>query len=83
VVLKMPDSGEGEVDPVESLPQRVERYEASLIRDALRSTDGDVRATIAKLAIPRETFYDKIARATASNSIRSGSKPAHAALTFV
>ena len=62
VVLKMPDGADGEADAVETLPQRVERYEASLIRDALRATDGDVRATLAKLAIPRKTFYDKIAR---------------------
>jgi two-component system C4-dicarboxylate transport response regulator DctD len=62
VVLKMPDAAEGEADAIESLPLRVERYEASLIRDALRATDGDVRATLAKLAIPRKTFYDKIAR---------------------
>lgn len=62
VVLKMPDAAEAEADSVESLPERVERYEASLIRDALRATDGDVRATLAKLAIPRKTFYDKIAR---------------------
>jgi two-component system C4-dicarboxylate transport response regulator DctD len=62
VVLKMPDVADGDVDAIESLAQRVERYEASLIRDALRATDGDVRATLAKLAIPRKTFYDKIAR---------------------
>jgi two-component system C4-dicarboxylate transport response regulator DctD len=62
VVLKMPDVGDSDADPLESLAQRVERYEASLIRDALRATDGDVRATLAKLAIPRKTFYDKIAR---------------------
>ncbi|WP_116812293.1 sigma-54-dependent transcriptional regulator [Steroidobacter cummioxidans] len=62
VVLKVPDAAEAEADSVESLPERVERYEASLIRDALRATDGDVRATLAKLAIPRKTFYDKIAR---------------------
>lgn len=62
VVLKMPDAADDEAESPETLPQRVERYEASLIRDALRSTDGDVRATLAKLAIPRKTFYDKIAR---------------------
>ena len=62
VVLKMPDAADGDADALESLAQRVERYEASLIRDALRATDGDVRATLAKLAIPRKTFYDKIAR---------------------
>jgi two-component system C4-dicarboxylate transport response regulator DctD len=62
VVLKMPDSGDSEAETIESLPQRVERYEASLIRDALRATDGDVRATLARLAIPRKTFYDKVVR---------------------
>lgn len=62
VVLKMPDAAEAAADAVESLPERMERYEASLIRDALRAADGDVRATLAKLAIPRKTFYDKIAR---------------------
>jgi two-component system C4-dicarboxylate transport response regulator DctD len=62
VVLKMPDSDDGEAVAVESLPLRVERYEASLIRDALRATEGDVRAALARLAIPRKTFYDKIVR---------------------
>lgn len=62
VVLRMPDVGDAEAESPESLPERMERYEASLIRDALRSTAGDVRATLEKLAIPRKTFYDKIAR---------------------
>jgi two-component system C4-dicarboxylate transport response regulator DctD len=62
VVLRMPDAGDDEAETPESLPQRMERYEATLICDALRSTDGDVRATLDKLAIPRKTFYDKIAR---------------------
>jgi len=62
VVLRMADADADEPETPESLPQRMERYEASLIRDALRATDGDVRATLDKLAIPRKTFYDKIAR---------------------
>jgi two-component system C4-dicarboxylate transport response regulator DctD len=45
-----------------SLPRRVERYEASLVREALVATGGDVRATLALLGIPRKTFYDKLAR---------------------
>jgi two-component system C4-dicarboxylate transport response regulator DctD len=45
-----------------SLPQRVERYEADLIRDALALHQGDVRATLQALAIPRKTFYDKLQR---------------------
>jgi two-component system C4-dicarboxylate transport response regulator DctD len=45
-----------------TLPERVERYEALLIRQALENTGGDVRATLAALGIPRKTFYDKLAR---------------------
>ena len=51
----------GEVPPV-SLPERVDAYEAMVIRDALREHDGDVRATIEALGIPRKTFYDKLRR---------------------
>jgi two-component system C4-dicarboxylate transport response regulator DctD len=50
-------------EPAEgTLPERVERYEAGLIRQALESHGGDVRATLAALGIPRKTFYDKLAR---------------------
>jgi two-component system C4-dicarboxylate transport response regulator DctD len=45
-----------------SLQQRVDMYEAQLIADALSSHSGDVRQTIAALAIPRKTFYDKLKR---------------------
>lgn len=45
-----------------TLPQRMERYEASLIRDALATYRGDVRATLQALGIPRKTFYDKLQR---------------------
>lgn len=51
----------GEVPPA-SLPERVDAYEAMVIRDALREHDGDVRATIEALGIPRKTFYDKLRR---------------------
>ena len=44
------------------LPLRIERFEAGLIRDALRSTRGDVKSCLEILRIPRKTFYDKIAR---------------------
>ena len=37
-------------------------YEAQLICDALSTHGGDVRPTIAALAIPRKTFYDKLKR---------------------
>lgn len=45
-----------------SLQQRVDQYEAQLIADALADHAGDVRQTIASLAIPRKTFYDKLKR---------------------
>ncbi|MDJ1156661.1 sigma-54 dependent transcriptional regulator [Chelatococcus sp. SYSU_G07232] len=45
-----------------SLPQRIEAYEAELIREALAANGGDVRSTIEALGIPRKTFYDKLAR---------------------
>jgi two-component system C4-dicarboxylate transport response regulator DctD len=45
-----------------SLPERLERYEAEQLRQALADHDGDVRRTIEALGIPRKTFYDKLAR---------------------
>lgn len=48
--------------PSLNLPQRVERYEAQLIREALAACDGDVQRTIEALGIPRKTFYDKLNR---------------------
>ncbi|MDR6288738.1 two-component system C4-dicarboxylate transport response regulator DctD [Inquilinus ginsengisoli] len=45
-----------------SLPERVERYEAALLREALAAHRGDVRATTEALGLPRKTFYDKLAR---------------------
>ncbi|ANM11548.1 MULTISPECIES: sigma-54-dependent transcriptional regulator [unclassified Rhizobium] len=45
-----------------TLPERLERYEAEIIREALTANDGDVRSTIEALGIPRKTFYDKLQR---------------------
>jgi two-component system C4-dicarboxylate transport response regulator DctD len=45
-----------------TLPERLESYEAQLIRDALTHHKGDVRATLETLGIPRKTFYDKLQR---------------------
>ncbi len=45
-----------------SLPDRLNAFEEQLIREALASHNGDVQATIAALAIPRKTFYDKLHR---------------------
>lgn len=46
----------------EPLPELVERFEASVIRDALRASGGSVKQALEVLKIPRKTFYDKITR---------------------
>jgi two-component system C4-dicarboxylate transport response regulator DctD len=55
------DPIDGDLD-AGSLPQRVDAYEAMLIREALTATEGDVRSTLEALSIPRKTFYDKLRR---------------------
>ena len=45
-----------------TLADRVDRYEADLIRRALADHRGDVRATVEALGVPRKTFYDKLKR---------------------
>lgn len=45
-----------------SLPQRIERYEAEIIRQTLAAHHGEVKATLAALGLPRKTFYDKLQR---------------------
>jgi two-component system C4-dicarboxylate transport response regulator DctD len=45
-----------------SLADRVNRFEASVIRAALRDHDGDLRAVLEALQLPRKTFYDKLKR---------------------
>ncbi|MDI7862032.1 sigma-54 dependent transcriptional regulator [Rhizobiaceae bacterium n13] len=66
VALGMEESSNTPVLPVPadmlSLPERVERYEAEIIRDALAAHGGDVKETIEALGIPRKTFYDKLQR---------------------
>ena len=54
-----PESAENATPP---LPDRVDRFEATLIRDALRANGGSVKSTLAVLKIPRKTFYDKVNR---------------------
>jgi len=46
----------------QSLPERMEQFEAQLIRDALQTHHGDIKATLEALGIPRKTFYDKLQR---------------------
>ncbi|MGB3277246.1 MAG: sigma-54 dependent transcriptional regulator [Castellaniella sp.] len=45
-----------------SLPKRVERYEAELIREALAAHGGEIRGTLETLGLPRKTLYDKLRR---------------------
>jgi len=45
-----------------SLAARLDNYERSLIRDALRSTRGNVAAAAERLHVPKKTLYDKLAR---------------------
>jgi two-component system C4-dicarboxylate transport response regulator DctD len=45
-----------------SLPERLNKHEAEIIRETLSSNGGDVRLTIEALGIPRKTFYDKLQR---------------------
>lgn len=45
-----------------TLPERLERLEAEIIRDTLSAHGGNVQETIAALGIPRKTFYDKLQR---------------------
>lgn len=61
-------SSETSQHPAASLPERLERYEAQIIREALATHGGDVRQTIEALAIPRKTFYDKLQRHGISRS---------------
>ncbi|MBD9385444.1 sigma-54-dependent Fis family transcriptional regulator [Achromobacter sp. ACM04] len=49
-------------DAASSLPERMERFEAQLIREALQAHQGDIKATLESLGIPRKTFYDKLQR---------------------
>ncbi|MFK0690069.1 sigma-54-dependent transcriptional regulator [Mesorhizobium sp. IMUNJ 23033] len=67
-VLGLEEGGEAraaapvELDDAMPLPERLERYEADIIRETLGRNDGDVRRTIEALGIPRKTFYDKLQR---------------------
>ena len=66
-VLGVADIAIAEAEPAEHptdlpLPVRIEHYEAQVIRQTLDHHNGDVRASIAALGIPRKTFYDKLAR---------------------
>ncbi len=52
------DSGEAP----RSLVKRMEQFERSILRDALRLTRGDIPRTMELLELPRKTLYDKLGR---------------------
>jgi two-component system, NtrC family, C4-dicarboxylate transport response regulator DctD len=56
------------VDGGATLPEKLERFEAGVIRDTLSLHKGDVQQTIAALGIARKTFYDKLLRHGISRS---------------
>jgi two-component system C4-dicarboxylate transport response regulator DctD len=45
-----------------TLPERIARFEATLLREALAASLGDVPNAARSLGIPRKTLYDKLAR---------------------
>ena len=55
-------SNNGDLTAQASLPERMEQYESQLIREALTRHNGDIKATLQDLGLPRKTFYDKLLR---------------------
>ncbi len=50
----------GAATGADTLPRKMDAYEASLIAAALRSNGGNVAATAESLGIPKKTLYDKL-----------------------
>jgi two-component system, NtrC family, C4-dicarboxylate transport response regulator DctD len=70
-----PERGQRDVE-ILTLGERVNRFEATVLRETLRATSGDVRSTLAALKIPRKTFYDKLARHQIDiDAYRTGESP--------
>ena len=55
------DGAGGDAEPP-GLAELVADYEAELIRDALRMAEGNATQAMARLKLPRKTFYDKLTR---------------------
>ena len=60
--LGLSDGLEATTPDAISLNTRMDFYERGLIRDALRSTQGNVADAAEQLRIPKKTLYDKLAR---------------------
>ena len=61
VALSLDDAARPADDGL-SLPDRLNRFEAELLRDALQTHQGDIAAVLAEMRVPRKTLYDKLAR---------------------
>ncbi|WP_295168107.1 sigma-54 dependent transcriptional regulator [uncultured Brevundimonas sp.] len=61
VALSLDDNTRASDDGL-SLPDRVNRFEGELLRDALQSHRGDISAVLAEMQVPRKTLYDKLQR---------------------
>ncbi len=62
VALGLPVLGEAAGEDVVGLAEMMAGYEAGIIREALRISAGNVTAAMARLRLPRKTFYDKVNR---------------------
>lgn len=82
VALGFEFEGAGKSTPahLQTLRDKVDRYEASLIREVLAAHEGDVSAAVEVLGLPRKTFYDKVKRyAIQLDEFRNGgqAEPSH------
>lgn len=60
--LGLTEDEQGDAGGPSDLAGLMARYEAGLLRDALRATKGNVTRAMAQLNLPRKTFYDKLAK---------------------
>jgi len=61
-LVNAPDTASTATPSAQSLTDRVDAFEAALIREALRESRGNVSEVIARLATPRKTLYGKFKR---------------------
>ena len=62
VALGLSAADAARAEPTRSLPDRMEAYEAQILKDTLAATKGDVRGAMQRLGVPRKTLYDKLRR---------------------
>ena len=55
--IEAPADGHGQ-----SLYERVQSFEAAVIRQSLQQSGGDIAQAVGRLRIPRKTLYDKLSR---------------------